>query len=114
MRELQRLFPDPAVAQMLAAEDLAARCLEAGPLRPGEPTLRPQLAGRVAVCFHSRARGDPAPRRHALRRMRAGVASQLLPPDVSLTFLPPGKELERFFLSLPAGASCPAGGWPSR
>jgi signal transduction histidine kinase len=41
--------------------------------------------------------------------MRAGIASQLLPADVSLAFLPPGKEFERFFLSPPAGASLP--GW---
>src|ERR1039457_7456829 len=41
--------------------------------------------------------------------MRAGITSQLLPADVNLAFLPPGKEFERFFLSLPAGASLP--GW---
>ena len=41
--------------------------------------------------------------------MRSGPISQLLPADVSLSVLPPGKDSERFFLSLPAGASLP--GW---
>src|ERR1035437_9357334 len=41
MREVQRLFPDQTLSPMLAAEDLAARFLEAGPVRAGEPALRP-------------------------------------------------------------------------
>jgi signal transduction histidine kinase len=110
MREVQRLFPDQTLSPMLAAEDLVARCLEAGPIRAGEPVLRPaalpgvwQFAsthGRVATLHQTEA---------LLKRMRASLASQLLPAGVSLAFLPPGKELERSFLMLPAGASLP--GW---
>jgi signal transduction histidine kinase len=110
MRELQKLSPDPAVAQLLAAEDLAARCLEAGVTRPNDSVLHPaalpgvwQLApsrGRVVALYQTDA---------LLARMRAGVYSQPLPADVSLTFLPPGKEAERTFLSLPAGTNLP--GW---
>ena len=114
MHEVQRLFPDPAVAQMLAAEDLAARCLEAGPLRPGEPGLRPSAvpgvwqfavtSGRVMTLHLTEV---------VVARMRGGIAAQLGWElgwgDESLTFLPPGKESERFFLTLPAGANLP--GW---
>ena len=55
MRELQRLFPDPAVAQMLAAEDLAARCVEAGLKafrRAG--VAADGIAGRMAIGFQPR------------------------------------------------------------
>jgi signal transduction histidine kinase len=110
MRELARLFPDPAVAQMLAAEDLAARCLEAGPMRPGQTGLRPTAlpgvwqfavtSGQVMTLHQTEA---------VIARMRAGIAAQLRWGDESLTFLPPGKEFEQSFLSLPAGASLP--GW---
>jgi signal transduction histidine kinase len=110
MREVQRLFPDQTLSPMLAAEDFAARCLEAGPIRPGEQVLRPtalpgvwQFAstnGRVVALHQTDA---------LLARMRSGVSAQLLPADVSVTFLPPGKESERFFMSQPAGASLP--GW---
>src|ERR1035441_8259621 len=110
MHEVQRLFPDPTFSPMLAAEDLAARSLEAGPIRAGEPDLRPtalpgvwQIAsihGRVVALHQTEA---------LLDRMRAGIASQLLPADVRLTFLSPGSEIERAILSLPAGANMP--GW---
>jgi len=110
LRELQRRFPDPAVAQMLAAEDLAARCVEAGPIHPGEPGLRPgalpgvwQFAsggGRVVTLHQTDALVAPDAKR---------ISAQLGPVEESLTFLPPGKEFQRFFLSLPAGASMP--GW---
>ena len=110
MREAQRLFPDPTVAQMLAAEDLAARCLEAGPIRPGEPALRPTALPGVWQLASTRGRVVALHQTEALlARMRSGVSAQLLPAGVSVTFLPPGKEFERFFLSQPAGASLP--GW---
>jgi signal transduction histidine kinase len=44
-----------------------------------------------------------------LGRMRDGIPAQLLPTDVALAFLPPGKDIERPLLSLPAGPSLP--GW---
>ena len=110
MRKLQSLFPDGTLARILAAEDLAARCLEAGPIRPGEPALRPaalpgvwQFAAtsrRVVTLYQTAA---------LLARMRDGVSSQPLPSDVNLVFLPPGKESEPFFLSQLAGPALP--GW---
>src|ERR1035437_3244894 len=85
MREVQRLFPDQTLSPMLAAEDLAARFLEAGPVRAGEPALRPtalpevwQLAsgrGRVVALYQTEA---------VLDRMPTGNAWQFLPPDVRL------------------------------
>ena len=110
MRELVKLFPDAALDKMLVAEDLAARCLEAGPIRPGEPALRPTALPGVWQLASTRGRGVTLHQTEALLdRMRAVTASQLLPTDVRLELVPPGKESERFFLSLPAGASLP--GW---
>jgi signal transduction histidine kinase len=110
MHELQKLFPGQAVFPTLAAEDLAARYVEAGPGRHGEPGLRAtslpglwQFAsshGRVVALYETEG---------LLARLRAGAASQILPADVTLTFLPPGKEADRFFLSMPAGPNLP--GW---
>jgi signal transduction histidine kinase len=110
MREAQRLLPDPALSQMLAAEDLAARCLEAGPLHPGDPVLRATALpgvwqfssshGQAVILYQTEA---------LLAHLRAGISAVVLAPDVTVTFLPPGKEFERFFLSVPAGASLP--GW---
>jgi signal transduction histidine kinase len=110
MRELQRLFPDPALAPLLAAEDLAARCVEAGPIGAAELGVRPSMLAGVWQFASSRGRVVALHQSEALlARMHAGISSQLLPADVSLAFVPPGKEFERFFLSLPAGASLP--GW---
>ena len=108
MRELQKLFPDPGVAQMLAAEDLAARCLEAGPLRARDPVLRPSAVPGVWQFAATHGRVVALHQTDALiERMRRGVVSQPLPPDVSLTFLPPGKDPETVFLSQPAGPTLP-------
>jgi len=110
MRELQRPFPDPAVAALLAAEDLAARCLEAGPLHPTWSFLGPSplpgvwqfgSAQRRAVALHQTEA--------VIARMRGQVSSQLLPTDVSVTFLPPGKETEPLLISQLAGPALP--GW---
>jgi signal transduction histidine kinase len=110
MHEVQRLFPDQTLSPMLAAEDLAARCLEAGPIHPGEAALRPTALPGVWQRVSTRGLVVALHQTDALiARMRNGVSAQLLPADVSLAFLPPGKETERFFLSQPAGASLP--GW---
>jgi len=101
MRELQRLFPDRAVAALLAAEDLAARYVEAGPAMAAEPGLRHSGLPGVWQSTSSRGRVVTLHQTEALlRRMPANISSQLLPP---------GKEFERFFLSLPAGTNMP--GW---
>jgi len=110
MRELQKLFPDAQVEQMLAAEDLAARCLDSGAVRSGEPMLRPSTVPGVWQFTSPHGRAISLHQAQALLdRMRAATTSQLLPADVTLTVLPPGKESDRAFLSLPAGASLP--GW---
>jgi signal transduction histidine kinase len=110
MHEVQRLYSDPALSPMLAAEDLAARCLEAGPILPGDSAMRLtalpevwQLAsgrGRVVALYQTEA---------VLDRMPTGNAWQFLPPDVRLGVASPGHEIEQAFLSLPAGANLP--GW---
>jgi signal transduction histidine kinase len=110
MHEARRLFPDQTLSPMLAAEDLAAHCLEAGPIRASEPALRPTALPGVWQFASTRGRVVALHQTEALlARMRRGIPAQLLPADVSVNFLPPGKEFERFFLSLPAGASLP--GW---
>jgi signal transduction histidine kinase len=110
MRELQQLFPDMALAQMLAAEDLAARWLEAGPARPSEAGFRPAALADVWQFPSSRGRVVALHKTEALgARLRAAVSSQLLPPDVSLVLLPPGQDLERPFLWQMAGPGLP--GW---
>src|ERR1035441_8311755 len=110
MHQVQRLFPDETFSPMLAAEDLAARCLEAGPIRVGEPMMRPtalpgvwQFAsarGRVVALYQTEA---------VLDRMPTRTAWQFLPPDVTLGVSSPGHEIEQAFLSLPVGGSLP--GW---
>ena len=110
MRELQELYPDAALALMLAAEDLAARWLEAGPARTGDSAFRPTALPEVWQFTSSRGRVVVLHKTEALRnRLRAGVSSQLLPPDVTLTFLPPGKESERPLWWQMAGPELP--GW---
>jgi signal transduction histidine kinase len=110
MREVQRLWPDTALAQMLAAEDLAARCLEAGPIHPGEPAWRP--TGVPGVWQFSSSRGRVVALNQAeslIARIGSCPVSQLLPANVSFSVLPPGKDFERFFMTLPAGTTLP--GW---
>ncbi|MGD0522757.1 MAG: HAMP domain-containing sensor histidine kinase [Terracidiphilus sp.] len=110
MHEVLRLFPDQSLSPMLAAEDLAARCLEAGPIRSGEPALRPTALPGVWQLASARGRVVALHQTESLlARMHSGISAQLLPASVSLNLLPPGKEFERFFLSQPAGASLP--GW---
>ena len=110
MRELQQLFPDAGVAQMLAAEDLAARWLEASSARPQDPGFRPTALPEVWQFPSSRGRVVTLHKTEALgARLRAGVPAQLLPSDVSLTLLPPGNDLERPFLWQMAGPALP--GW---
>jgi signal transduction histidine kinase len=110
MRKAQQLFRDAAVGRMLAAEDLAARCLEAGSIHPGEPALRTTAlpgvwqfgaaGGRVVTLY----RIDTL-----LPHMRAGV-SHPLPPDIAMYVLPPGKERDKpLLLSQTAGPALP--GW---
>jgi signal transduction histidine kinase len=108
MHELQRMFPDQTFSPMLAAEDLAARFVEAGPVQAGEPTLRPTVLPGVWQFASARGRVVTLHQTEALLgRMRDGIASQLLPADVSLAVLPPGKEFEQSLLTLLAGATLP-------
>jgi signal transduction histidine kinase len=110
MHELERRFPGQGGFPTLAAEDLAAQYLEAGASRTNSPVLRlsPLLGvwqfgsehGRVLALYRTEA---------LLARMRAVVASPLLPADLRVNFLPPGKEYEKYFASTPVGAALP--GW---
>jgi signal transduction histidine kinase len=110
MRGLQQLYPDAAVAQMLSAEDLATRWLEAEPARSGDPAFRPTALPDVWQFTSSHGRIVALHHAEALRvRLAAEVPSKLLPPDVSLAFLPPGRESEKPFLWQMAGAGLP--GW---
>ena len=108
MHEVQRLFPDQTFSPMLAAEDLAARFLEAGPVHAGEPTLHPTALPGVWQFASTRGRVVTLHQTEALLgRMRDGIATQLMPADVSLAVLPPGKEFEQSLLTLLAGATLP-------
>jgi signal transduction histidine kinase len=108
MREVQRLFPEQTFSPLLAAEDLAARFLEAGPVHDREPLLRPTALPGVWQFASTRGRVVTLHQTEALLgRMRGGIASQLMPADVSLAVLPPGKEFEQSLLTLLAGATLP-------
>ncbi len=110
MRQLLRSFPDAAVARMLAAEELAARSLEAGLKAATDSSLHPAAAAGVWQMTASRGRVVALHQADALQsRLRGAVSPQLLPAGVTLSFLPPGKEIERAFLSVPAGTNLP--GW---
>jgi signal transduction histidine kinase len=120
MRELQRFDPGQAILAMLAAEDLAAAFVEAGqleqegegkaaPRRASQPGLRAtslpgvwqfaSIRGRV-VLLH---KGTDA----LLARVAGPAGLQNLPADVRIALLPPGREAEGVFVSLPAGSSLP-------
>lgn len=109
MHEVQRLFP-ATVFPTLAAEDLAARCLEAGPVRPAEAVVR---ATALPGMWQLGSSGGRVLALHSteglVARMQAGTALQILPADVSLALLPPGKEAERALAALPADPVLP--GW---
>jgi signal transduction histidine kinase len=108
MHEVQRLYPEQALSPMLAAEDLAARFLEAGPVHAGEPTLHPTALPGVWQFASTRGRVVTLHQTEALLgRMRAGIGSQLMPAAVSLAVLPPGKEFEQSLLTVLAGATLP-------
>ena len=80
MHEVQRMFPDQTLSPMVVAEDLAARCLEAGPIRVGEPALRPTALPGVWQFASTRGQVVTLHQTEALLdRLRAGIASQLLP-----------------------------------
>jgi len=110
LRQLQALHPDAEVHLMLSAEDLAAQYLETVPNRVDEPGLRSTALPGVWQFASSRGRVVTLHRTESLvTGLRAGTASQNLPPDVSLSLLPPGKESETSLPSLLAGPLLP--GW---
>jgi signal transduction histidine kinase len=112
MRELLRLAPDAAVAQMLAAEDLAERYLETAPARPAEPGLQKVSLTNVFQFASERGRVVTLHQVEALnQRLRAAISPALLPKNVTLFFLAPGAAagLEPALPSLLAGTNMP--GW---
>ncbi|HSU54546.1 MAG TPA: HAMP domain-containing sensor histidine kinase, partial [Candidatus Dormibacteraeota bacterium] len=110
MRELLRLFPNQVEFPTLPAEDLAARYLDAASPSQTEPVLKqaplPDLwqfssaHGRVLVLHHTDA---------LLQRLASSVSPQLLPADLKLSLLPPGKVPDQALLSMLAGPLLP--GW---
>jgi signal transduction histidine kinase len=110
MQELQRLFPERVKFPTLAAEELAARYVEAGAVGPGDPRLETtSLQGVWRVTSNDRRLVLLHETDHLLVRMRATAASEPLPADVNLTFLPPGHEPENAALAVAAGTDLP--GW---
>ena len=63
----------------------------------------------MAVCLQPQPGGDVAPNREPGNRFARRAATESLPPDVSLSLLPPGKESETSLPSLLAGSLLP--GW---
>ena len=112
MRELQRLSPEPAIARLLAAEDLAERYLEGNPPRPAQPGLHPTALSNVFQFASGSGRVITLHYGEALNtRFRNSFSPTLLPTNVSLFFLPPGAASgpESLLPSLPAGNTLP--GW---
>ena len=110
MREMLRLYPDADVARMLAAEDLAARALEAGSKPSADSALHPAAAPGLWQMTASQGRVIALNQTEPLQsRMRGALSAQSLPAGVTLSFLPPGKEIDRALLSVPAGTNLP--GW---
>ncbi len=110
MHEYERLFPAQQVFPTLAAEDLAAQYLEADLPQTNGPALRLSACPGVWQFGSEQGRVLALHRtENLLARMRAAVSPQTLPKDVSVNFLPPGKEYEKYFASMPAGAGLP--GW---
>ena len=104
MHEVQNLFPNRTSFPMLAAEDLAARYIEAGSVHPVEPAFRATSLPGVWQFGSKLGRAVTLHQIENLRaRMRAAIASQNLPADVRVDFLAPGQEAEGSLLSLPAG-----------
>ena len=109
MHEVQRLYP-AVQFPTLAAEELAARLLEAGPVRPGpaafQSTVAPgiwqltSVSGRVAMFYWTES---------LIARMRPLVATAALPSDVRVDLLVPDQEAEGSLTSLAMGALLP--GW---
>jgi signal transduction histidine kinase len=110
MRELQKLFPREVDFPTLAAEDLAARYVEAGAISFREPAFHPGPLPDIWQFASSRGSVVTLHRtENLLSRMRTAVSSQGLPADVRVDFVPPGQEADGSFLSLPAGPTFP--GW---
>jgi signal transduction histidine kinase len=110
MREFQRLFPSEPVAFLLAAEDLAARHLEAGVDAVRKPGL--SLSPLPGVWQMSVANGRVVTLHRTetlVARMQAAASSPGLPDTVQIDVVRPGQEAEGALLSLPAGPVLP--GW---
>ncbi len=109
MRELQRRFPGQVVFPTLAAEDLAARYVEAGQFHLTGPVLRESPLPGIWEFGSGRGRVVTLHQTDKLlARMQAAVSTQVLSPEVTVAFFPPGAEAAGL-LSTPAGSALP--GW---
>lgn len=110
MHELQGLFPGVTDFRTLAAEDLAARYIEAGPIQLSEPGLRTTALPGIWRCVSAGRRAVELHRtENLLTRLRAAAASDTLPADATMNFLAPGREPEGGVLTEAAGPELP--GW---
>jgi signal transduction histidine kinase len=109
MRQLQRFGSQEDLANMLAAEDLAAAYVETGRTNTGAGLLRPaslpgvwqftSVNGRV-VLLHKSAE-------ILLKRLRGAGGLPNSPEGTVVGLVPPGREVDGAFVSLPAGSSLP-------
>jgi signal transduction histidine kinase len=110
MRQTQRLFPDRAVFSTLAAEDLAARYVEAGVAQPAKPVLS---ATSLPEVWQFGSENGRATQLHQFKnlaaRLRKVIESQALPDGVRVDFLAPDKAREGSLLTLAASRNMP--GW---
>jgi signal transduction histidine kinase len=109
MHRIEALFPDEKAFPTLAAEDLAARYLEAGESRLREPGLRLSSLSGIWQLPSTDGRTVSLHRTENLALRNGIVASRNLPPDVRVNLVPPGHSADEYFLSVPAGAMLP--GW---
>jgi signal transduction histidine kinase len=110
MHEVERLSGTNVSFPTLAAEDLAARYLDARDALPMSPGLRRSPLpdtwqyvsphGKVVLLHETDA---------LLKRLQAALPVQSLPSDLKLALLPPGQEPEKSFLLSDAGSALP--GW---
>jgi len=110
MHEVVRLFSTNVNFPTLAAEDMAARYLDARDASASGPGLRRSPLvdtwqytsphGKVVILHKTDA---------LLERLQNSLPAQSLPSDLKLSLLPPGKEPEKSFLLSDAGPALP--GW---
>ncbi len=110
MHEVVRLFSTNVNFPTLAAEDLAARFLDARDASTSGSGLRRSPIADTWQYISPRGKVVFLHKTDALlHRLQNSLPAQSLPSDLKLTLLPPGKEPEKSFLLSDAGPALP--GW---